>query len=247
MRREARCGGMADSGILPAYFSGTQIMRPHVSAALLSAVLAVYGTPLLAESEPVHPMIDVPQLPSMGSLKELNTTELKQHRAVYAGQVPDENPAPPEKMEAQLLQALLEYDEERVRILELIPQFIDLYEIDAELAEDMMNFRATLSGIIEELRPNITTLQSYKPYDFRLGVSYVVVMNTLRENEDIRDRMQQDQKDPDTLLGQYTLALQQHYAVVEQARDALTESYRMAELQTRIENIDAELALRERL
>ena len=222
-------------------------MRLNLPVAALSAILTGYGALLLAESEPVHPMIDFPQLPSMGPLQELSTTELQQHRAIYAQQVSSGNQEPSEKMEAQLLQALLEYDDERVRIVELIPQFIKLYEVDAELAEDMMNFRATLSKIIDELRPNVISLQSYKPYDFRLGVSYVVMMNTLRESKNVRERMQQDQKNPNTLLGQYTRALQKQYTMVEQARDALETSQRTEELQKRIKHIDTELNRRNQL
>jgi len=187
-------------------------------AVLILVALSGHGAPSFAESEPVHPMIDFPAMPSMGALDEWDTTKLKQHRAIYAAQVAEDGTVPPVEMEARLLEALLRYDDERVRIVELIPQFIELYNVGEELAEDMMNFRSTLAGIIEELRPNITTLQSYKPYDFRLGVSYMVMMNTMRENKDIRDRMQQDQEDPDTLLGGYTRDLRQHYQAVEQAR-----------------------------
>ncbi len=211
---------------------------------ILAAVLWVgAGAPAFAESEPSHPMIDFRRLAPLESLQELELDELKARRAAYAAQL-DEAIAPTAELEGGLLAALLAYDDERVRIVELIPQLIELYELDAEFAEDLMNFRDTMSRIVAELKPNVTNLQSYKPYDFRMGVSFAALMTIMQKQQAVRERMLRDQEDPDTLLGQYYRQLRSHYQEVEEARGKLEQGYKAQDIKEQVERIDAELQRR---
>ena len=211
---------------------------PAVLAAALWAV-----APAWAESEPAHPMIDFRRLAPLESLQDLEVGELEARRAAYAAQL-DEDVAPTAQLESRLLAALLAYDDERVRIVELIPQLIELYELDAEFAEDLMNFRDTMARIVAELKPNVTSLQSYKPYDFRMGISFVALMTIMQEQQAVRTRMLSDQEDPDTLLGQYYRQTRSHYRAVEEARGRLEHGYRAEDLKAQIKRIDAELQRR---
>lgn len=230
------------------------LMRPPLAPMfrvrhLLAGCALCVCVPVHAEGEPPHPMIDFTRLEQSQSLEGLSTEELKISRATYAATLAtitgDGGDA--SALEQQLLEALLHYDAERIRIVELIPQMIEHYAVDAELAEDMMNFRATLQGVIEELRPNATTLQRYKPYDFRVGVSYMSLMTTLQKHEALRKRMLSDYQDESTLLGQHQSTLRVRYEGVAAARSRLEASYQKSDLTAQIARIDAELIRRQEL
>lgn len=202
-----------------------------------------------AEVEPEHPMIDFAALEAPAeALDGLPTPELRSRRGTLAAALAAQEPAgAAADLERALLDALLRYDDERVRIVELIPGMIERYGTDAELGEDLLNFRATLRGVIDELRPEVVSLQTYKPYDFRVGVSYMSLMATLQQYPEVRARMRADQADPATAVGAHQERLSQRYAGVERARDALERSHRQAGLRERIARIEAELRRRQAL
>ncbi len=211
----------------------------------LTTVFWVGGMATLsAEGDSPHPMVDFKRGLPQEPLREMNSAELESRRDAYLAQI-DDSGASTEHLEAQLLQTLLDYDDERIRIVDLIPELIELYEVDPNLAEDMMNFRATLSGIVKELRPNIHNLQSYKPYDFRIGFSFAALMSVMQSHQEVSNRMYQDQGNPETRLGQYYLQLQSHYQKVEEARAQLERGYQVEDLKERVELIDAELRRRQ--
>ena len=201
-----------------------------------------------AAGEPDHPMIDFSRVEKQQPLEDIDTDRLILRRDSYE-QALSSGPQGTgvAELEQLLLEALLHYDTERIRIVELIPQMIELYEVDAELAEDMMNFRTTLLGVIEELRPEATTLQRYKPYDFRVGISYMSLMTTLQNYGELREQMLADQADESTLLGTHRQQLSLRYRGVEQARERLEQHYRQSDLEEQIARIDDELLRRQSL
>lgn len=212
----------------------------------LGAVLATLNVNAFAEAEPPHPMVDFPRtvpLP-IEALQQLDTGELESRRDGFAERLKEATDTPVAELEQQLLQALLTYDEERIRIIDIIPNLVEHYEMDEILQQDMMNFRRALAKIVEELRPEITTLQRYKPYDFRIGVSYAAMMTILQKKQEVRDRMLEDQKNPDSMLGQHTTRLRSNYAAVESARERLALGYESEALQKQIDQIDTELRRR---
>ena len=210
-------------------------------------LLAVFSSFAYSEGEPPHPVVDIPrtEVLSEESLQSAHTDELKARLGSYAEQLSATSAKSSTELEQQLLQALLVYDDERIRIIELIPRIINLYEIDAELEQDMLNFRATLIKIVKELRPEITTLQRYKPYDFRIGISYAALMTFLQKQQDVRDRMLRDREDPDTILGQHSQRLQETYRAVKEAREQLEVGYRADTLKKQIDRIETELRRRQ--
>ena len=212
-------------------------------------LLAAAALAARAETEPAHPMIDFAVLQApLAALDGLPTPELESRRGALAAQLAAQEPAgAAAALERALLEALLHYDDERVRIVELIPAMIERYGVDAELGEDLMNFRATLAGVIDELRPEVVSLQTYKPYDFRVGVSYMSLMATLQQHPEVRTRMRAEQADPATALGAHQQRLSRRYAGVESARAALERSHLQTRLRDRIARIEAELRRRQAL
>ena len=212
-------------------------------------LLAAAALAARAETEPAHPMIDFAVLQApLAALDGLPTPELESRRGTLAAQLAAQEPAgAAAALERTLLEALLHYDDERVRIVELIPAMIERYGVDAELGEDLMNFRATLNGVIDELRPEVVSLQTYKPYDFRVGVSYMSLMATLQQHPEMRARMRADQADPATAVGAHQQRLSRRYADVERARAALERSHLQTRLRDRIARIEAELRRRQAL
>ena len=224
------------------------LSRPRILwPGLALAALSFAAFDAKAEAEPPHPIVDVPRtaMPSAQSLRDVATGELLSQRETYARQLDDAAAIATEELETQLLDALLVYDDERIRIIDLIPDIIDRYEVGQTLGDDLMNFRRTLSRIVEELRPEVTSLQKYKPYDFRIGFSYAAMMTIMRKEQAVRDRMLEDQGNPETLLGQHSQRLQQTYREVEKARARLELGYRTDSLREQIDRIDTELRRRQ--
>lgn len=222
-------------------------MLSRVRSLFLGILLAAAPFSTYAEGEPPHPVVDIPRtaMPSAESLQSTTTSELRAQREAYTEQLNSVSTTPTEELEQQLLQALLVYDDERIQIIGLIPKIIKIYEIDGTLEQDLLNFRATLVKIVEELRPEVTTLQRYKPYDFRLGISYAAMMTILQKRQAVRDRMLQDQENPETMLGQHSQRLQQTYRAVEKARERLELGYKVETLKEQIDRIDTELRRRQ--
>ena len=218
----------------------------RTTAYFLGAILATFNVNALSEAEPPHPMVDFPRtvpLP-IEALQKLDASELETRRDGFAERLEVATDTPVVELETQLLQALLTYDEERIRIIDIIPILVENYEMDEILQQDMMNFRRALSKIVEELRPEITSLQKYKPYDFRIGVSYAAMMTILQKKQDIREQMLADQKNPESILGQHAVRLRSNYGAVESARQRLELAYEVEALQKQIDQIDTELRRR---
>ena len=219
----------------------------RINSFLLGTLLAAAPFFAYAEGEPPHPVVDIPRtaMPSAESLQDNTISELRAQREIYAKQLDAASATSTEELEKQLLQALLIYDDERIQIIDIIPKIIEQYEVEGTLKEDLMNFRRTLIKIVEELRPEVTTLQRYKPYDFRLGVSYAAMMTIMQRKEEVRDRMLKDHKDPETTLGQHSQRLQVTYRAVQEARERLELGYQAETLKEQIDQIDTELRRRQ--
>ena len=212
-----------------------------------SVLLAALSLCAYAEGEPPHPVVDIPRtaMPSAESLQDSTISELRFQRETYVEQLDAASTTPTEELEGELLRVLLVYDSERIRIIDMIPKIIEQYEVEGTLKEDLMNFRRTLIKIVEELRPEVTTLQRYKPYDFRIGVSYAAMMTIMQRKEEVRDRMLKDHKDPETMLGQHSQRLKETYRLVQEARERLELSYQAETLKEQIDRIDTELRRRQ--
>ncbi len=221
-------------------------MSSRTCFSLLGALLVAVPFLAYAESEPPHPMVDIPRssLLSEEKLQGTTTSDLEVQREIYAEQLDAISTLPTEELESELLRVLLVYDAERIQIIDIIPKMIEQYEVEGTLREDLMNFRATLTKIVEELRPEVTSLQKYKPYDFRIGVSYAAMMTIMQKQQAVRDRMLHDQKDPETMLGQYSQRLQETYRAVEEVRQQLELGYQTETLKEQIDRIDFELKRR---
>ncbi len=222
-------------------------MPSRIHSFLPGVLLAALSLCAYAESEPPHPVVDIPRTatPSAESLQDSTVSELRAQRETYAEQLDTASTLSIEELEKQLLHALLVYDDERIQIIDLIPQIIKHYEVEGTLKEDLMNFRRTLIKIVEELRPEVTTLQRYKPYDFRLGVSYAAMMTIMQRKQVMRDRMLQDHGNPETILGRHSQRLKETYRLVQEARERLELRYQAETLKEQIDQIDTELRRRQ--
>ena len=222
----------------------------HPKHTLLALALALVPLAALAGGETTpHPMIDFSRLKHAEPLEQTATPELEERRAAYATALAGtrRTDADAAALERELLAALLHYDAERIRLVDMIPCMIETYAVDAELGDDMLNFQKTMRGVIDELRHEATTLQRYKPYDFRIGMGYLALMSMLNEHEQLRARMQADQQDAGTMLGRHRAVLSARYAGVEEVRGRLEAAHRRTDLAEEIARIDAELRRRRSL
>ena len=238
-----------ETGTLTSYTAFFDIcisMPSRFQSVFPGILLAATSLCAYAEGEPPHPMVDIPRssLLSEEKLQGTTTSDLEAQREIYAEQLDAISTMPTEELESELLRVLLVYDAERIQIIDIIPKMIKQYEVQGTLKEDLMNFRGALVKIVEELRPEVTSLQKYKPYDFRIGVSYAAMMTIMQKQQAVRDRMLHDQKDPGTMLGQHAQRLQETYRAVEEARQELELGYKTETLKEQIDRIDFELKRR---
>ena len=91
-----------------------------------------------------------------------------------------------EVRQEKLLKALLEYDDMRIQITNVIDEIIVEYNVNNEIREILLNFKETFKDIIKDNRPLVKNLRDYKAYDFRLGSAYLAMMSAFHETEDSR-------------------------------------------------------------
>ena len=143
-----------------------------------------------------------------------------------------------------MLNALLRYDDQRAKILIVIPKIIREYRIEDPLKQELTNNLATFEKIIQEFRPHIRTLQDYKPYDFQIGFTYIAMMTNIQSYSSIYDKLQKDKSNHQSLIGSYTLSLNSSYKDVEVAKIALENTALFFKIQKNIEAINTEIKLR---
>ena len=142
------------------------------------------------------------------------------------------------------MNALLRYDDQRAKILIVIPKIIREYQIKDPLKQELTNSLATFDRIIQEFRPHIRTLQDYKPYDFQIGFTYIAMMTNIRSYSSIYDKLQKDKKNDQSIIGSYTLSLTSSYKDVEAEKVALENTELFFKIKKNIEAINTEIKLR---
>ena len=213
--------------------------------ALLLPILFLMQLNVVAEQSQPHPIIDkpVPGYERSEQLSEMQLEQLLGLRDEYISEVNrlDDIVAKEHKNDQYLLDKLVAYDRERLRIIEIIPTLIKDYDIKPPFSESLLRYAKTFENLDEQYRGQLKTLDDYRSYDFRLGMAYLSMMASMQEQADLYQHLHADMEDENTAIGAYIKQLNVAYAEVEKASDDIDELNVIRHLRRELERIEQEL------
>ena len=151
-------------------------------------------------------------------------------------------------LEKKLLVALLEYDDVRIQITNVIDEIIQDYKVNIEIENTLLSFKDTFMNIIKDNRPLVKNLRDYKAYDFRLGSAYLAMMSAFHETEESKkfySRLVKDKKNDTTSIGKYNKELklaQVNINLVKKDMETLSE---ISDIKAALSKIEKEISIRE--
>ena len=180
------------------------------------------------------------------NLEELSLEELQAEKAARERDlsVIKEASDTPDVARQKLLETILEHDDKRLQIVEVIPQLIEEYQIEGEFRDALLGYSNTFDVDIRDARKDVHKLDDYKSYDFRFSAVYMSMMFKFNENPEFHQRMVTDLKDPNSTIGKYRKGLDESYAKVEHDKHLIQNIYLVNELEKAIAAIDEEISKR---
>ena len=203
---------------------------------------------VIAEQSQPHPIIDKPVAGYARSeqLSEMPLEQLLKLRDEYSAEVKDLNDIviKTHKNDQHLMDKLIAYDRERLRIIEIIPILITDYNINPPFSESLLRYKKTFENLDSQYQGKLKTLDDYRSYDFRLGMAYLSMMASMQEQSDLYEHLHADMEDEKTTIGAYIQRLNLAYAEVEKASDDIGELNTIRHLTRELERIEQELKSR---
>ena len=214
---------------------------------LLTLFLMQQGIVVAEQSQP-HPIIDkpVPGYTRTEQLSEMPLEQLVKLRDDYLAEKKTLNKivAKTHKNDQHLIDKLIAYDRERLRIIEVIPVLIEDYDIEPPLSESLLRYAKTFENLDKQYKGQLKTLDDYRSYDFRLGMAYLSMMTSIQEQTDLYQHMHADMEDENTAIGAYIKQLNVAYVEVEKASDDIGELNTIRHLNRELDRIEQELKSR---
>ena len=215
---------------------------------ILLLVLAFLAFPSFADKDVPHPVTEKQigrfQLPS--DISNFSDDRLVAIKEEYLQHLRHYEKLAEIKKEGRddLLEALRLYDEERAKIVEVIPELIKAYRVDKECADKMRAYAKRFAQIHNNYNDSVQKLSDYKSYDFRLGITYVSLMRMLEEYPEVYNRLMRDLDDEKSVIGQYVKRLDGASKVVENVSNQIEEIHTVRELESIIKKVEEELLTR---
>ena len=214
---------------------------------LLTLFLMQQGIVVAEQSQP-HPIIDkpVPGYTRVEQLSEMPLEQLVKLRDDHLAEVKTLNNivAKTHKNDQHLIDKLIAYDRERLRIIEVIPVLIKDYDIKPPLSESLLRYAKTFENLDKQYKGQLKTLDDYRSYDFRLGMAYLSMMTSIQEQTGLYQHLHADMEDENTAIGAYIKQLNVAYVEVEKASDDIGELNTIRHLNRELERIEQELKSR---
>ena len=166
------------------------------------------------------------------NLEELSLEELLAAKALHVRDLKaiKEASDEPDVARQKLLKTILEHDDRRLQIVEIIPQLIVDYQIEGEFRDSLLNYSKTFDVEMRAARKHIKTLNDYKSYDFRFSAVYMSMMLAFKENPEFHKRLLKDLSNEDTVIGKYRKELDKSYAQVGRDKQLIHNIYSIGEL-----------------
>lgn len=217
----------------------------------ISLVFLLLASNSFSSSDEPHPIIDSNYISQYSyNIKNMDLKELQNTRIILEKHLDSknfENIDSREVRQKKLLKALLEYDDMRIQITNVIDEIIKEYNVNDEIKEILLSFKETFKSIIKDNRPLVKNLRDYKAYDFRLGSAYLAMMSAFHETEDSRrfySRLVEDKKDDSTSIGKYSKALQSAQININLMKKESEKFEEISDIKNILEKIKKEISLR---
>ena len=218
---------------------------------ILTTTLLLSINSYSATDEP-HPIIDSNYISKYSyNLESMNIKDLQKTRISLKNYLDEDSIKEIDSkkiLEKKLLVALLEYDDVRIQITNVIDEIIQDYKVNIEIENTLLSFKDTFMNIIKDNRPLVKNLRDYKAYDFRLGSAYLAMMSAFHETEESKkfySRLVKDKKNDTTSIGKYNKELklaQVNINLVKKDMETLTE---ISDIKAVLSKIEKEISIRE--
>ena len=218
---------------------------------ILTSMLLLSINSYSATDEP-HPIIDSNYISKYSyNLESMNIKDLQKTRISLKNYLDEDSIKEidsKKNLEKKLLVALLEYDDVRIQITNVIDEIIQDYKVNIEIENTLLSFKDTFMNIIKDNRPLVKNLRDYKAYDFRLGSAYLAMMSAFHETEESKkfySRLVKDKKNDTTSIGKYNKELklaQVNINLVKKDMETLSE---ISDIKAVLSKIEKEISIRE--
>lgn len=218
---------------------------------ILTTMLLLSINSYSATDEP-HPIIDSNYISKYSyNLESMNIKDLQKTRISLKNYLDEDSIKEidsKKNLEKKLLVALLEYDDVRIQITNVIDEIIQDYKVNIEIENTLLSFKDTFTNIIKDNRPLVKNLRDYKAYDFRLGSAYLAMMSAFHETEESKkfySRLVKDKKNDTTSIGKYNKELklaQVNINLVKKDMETLSE---ISDIKAVLSKIEKEISIRE--
>ena len=201
-----------------------------------------------AADEP-HPIIDSNYISKYSyDLENMNIEELEETKLTLKNYLKDnnhKNTYSDNTAKEELLVALLEYDDVRIQITDVIDEVINEYKVEEDVKNILLSFKSTFENIIKDNRHLVKNLRDYKAYDFRLGSAYLAMMSAFHETEESKkfySRLVKDKKIKTTSIGKYNADLQSAQININIVKREMEKLSEISDIQTVLANIEKEIS-----
>ena len=213
---------------------------------IIYIILLISFSTLRAEVEEKHPIIDdLYAKKYVLNLKEMSTDALKVEKLKLTDILKNINAKfDKDKSEQEIFKTLMEYDEERIKIVFVLKDICKEYKVSKNIQDLLYRYSNTFEETIKNNRYLVKNLDDYKSYDFRIGANYLAMMTALQASEETKilyDRLLKDKDNPNTYFGKYNGSLRLAYSKVIKAKEQADSSSEAFEIKNILKQIESEL------
>ena len=213
---------------------------------IIFILLLISFSTLRAEVEEKHPIIDdLYAKKYVLNLKEMSTDDLKVEKLKLTTILKNINANfDKDKSEQEIFKTLMEYDEERIKIVFVLKDICREYKVSKNIQDLLYRYSNTFEETIKNNRYLVKNLDDYKSYDFRIGANYLAMMTALQASEETKilyDRLLKDKDNPNTYFGKYNGSLRLAYSKVIKAKEQADSSSEAFEIKNILKQIESEL------
>ena len=213
---------------------------------IIYIILLISFSTLRAEVEEKHPIIDdLYAKKYVLNLKEMSTDALKVEKLKLTDILKNINAKfDKDKSEQEIFKTLMEYDEERIKIVFVLKDICKEYKVSKNIQDLLYRYSNTFEETIKNNRYLVKNLDDYKSYDFRIGANYLAMMTALQASDETKilyDRLLKDKDNPNTYFGKYNGSLRLAYSKVIKAKEQADSSSEAFEIKNILKQIESEL------
>ena len=213
---------------------------------IIFILLLISFSTLRAEVEEKHPIIDdLYAKKYVLNLKEMSTDDLKVEKLKLTDILKNINAKfDKDKSEQEIFKTLMEYDEERIKIVFVLKDICKEYKVSKNIQDLLYRYSNTFEETIKNNRYLVKNLDDYKSYDFRIGANYLAMMTALQASEETKilyDRLLKDKDNHNTYFGKYNGSLRLAYSKVIKAKEQADSSSEAFEIKNILKQIESEL------